>query len=65
MIEQDWEAAIGHGIGPQVGFILRRSKIAAQVEKMHAAPLDVCGTDSQDAIGYALQRLVVSISGVW
>ncbi|MBK8823540.1 MAG: hypothetical protein IPN58_13285 [Anaerolineales bacterium] len=32
MIEQGWEVAIGHGNGPQVGFILRRSEIAARVE---------------------------------
>ncbi|MEW6651243.1 MAG: carbamate kinase, partial [Chloroflexota bacterium] len=40
----------------QVGFILRRSEIAAKVEGMHEVPLDVCGADSQGAIGYALQQ---------
>ncbi len=56
MIEAGWEVAIGHGNGPQVGFILRRSEIAAKVEGMHEVPLDVCGADSQGAIGYALQQ---------
>ena len=56
MIEQGWEVAIGHGNGPQVGFILRRSEIAAKVAGMHEVPLDVCGSDSQGAIGYALQQ---------
>lgn len=56
MIEDGWDVAIGHGNGPQVGFILRRSEIAAQVEGMHEVPLDVCGADSQGAIGYALQQ---------
>jgi len=56
MIEQGWDVAIGHGNGPQVGFILRRSEIAAKVEGMHEVPLDVCGADSQGAIGYALQQ---------
>ena len=56
MIEQGWDVAIGHGNGPQVGFILRRSEIAARVEGMHEVPLDVCGADSQGAIGYALQQ---------
>jgi len=56
MIEAGWEIAIGHGNGPQVGFILRRSEIAARVEGMHEIPLDVCGADSQGAIGYALQQ---------
>jgi len=56
MIGQGWDVAIGHGNGPQVGFILRRSEIAAKVEGMHEVPLDVCGADSQGAIGYALQQ---------
>jgi carbamate kinase len=56
MIEAGWRVAIGHGNGPQVGFILRRSEIAARVEGMHELPLDVCGADSQGAIGYALQQ---------
>src|SRR5512139_3364234 len=56
MIAAGWDVAIGHGNGPQVGFILRRSEIAAKVEGMHEVPLDVCGADSQGAIGYALQQ---------
>lgn len=56
MIEGGWDVVIGHGNGPQVGFILRRSEIAAKVEGMHEVPLDVCGADSQGAIGYALQQ---------
>ena len=56
LIEHGWDVAIGHGNGPQVGFILRRSEIAAKVEGMHEVPLDVCGADSQGAIGYALQQ---------
>jgi carbamate kinase len=56
MIEAGWNIAIGHGNGPQVGFILRRSEIAAKVEGMHEVPLDVCGADSQGAIGYELQQ---------
>lgn len=56
MIEAGWTVAIGHGNGPQVGFILRRSEIANKVEGMHEVPLDVCGSDSQGAIGYALQQ---------
>ena len=56
MIEAGWDVAIGHGNGPQVGFILRRSEIAAKTEGMHEVPLDACGADSQGAIGYALQQ---------
>jgi carbamate kinase len=56
MIEAGWDVVIGHGNGPQVGFILRRSEIAHKVEGMHEIPLDVCGADTQGALGYALQQ---------
>ena len=56
MIQRGWDVAISHGNGPQVGFILRRSELAASVAGLHEVPLDVCGADSQGAIGYALQQ---------
>ncbi len=56
MIEQGWTVAIGHGNGPQVGFVLRRSEIAHRVEGVHEVPLDYCGADTQGATGYALQQ---------
>jgi carbamate kinase len=61
MIEQGWDVAIGHGNGPQVGYILRRSEIAAKAAGMHEVPLDVCGADTQGAIGYALQQNLQNI----
>jgi carbamate kinase len=54
LIKEGWEVAIGHGNGPQVGFILRRSELARH--ELHEVPLDVCGADTQGAIGYALQQ---------
>jgi carbamate kinase len=54
MIRSGWDVAIGHGNGPQVGFILRRSELASH--ELHEVPLDVCGADTQGAIGYALQQ---------
>ncbi len=54
MIQAGWDVAIAHGNGPQVGFILRRSELAAH--ELHEVPLDVCGADTQGAIGYALQQ---------
>ena len=36
MIEAGYEVVIGHGNGPQVGFILRRSEIAAKAEELLA-----------------------------
>ena len=54
MIADGWNVAITHGNGPQVGFILRRSELAAH--ELHEVPLDACGADTQGAIGYALQQ---------
>jgi len=54
MIKDGWNVVVTHGNGPQVGFILRRSELAAQ--ELHEVPLDVCGADTQGAIGYALQQ---------
>ena len=56
MIAAGWNVTVAHGNGPQVGFILRRSEIAAKAAGMHEVPMDVCGADSQGAIGYALQQ---------
>src|SRR6266700_1052126 len=54
MIKDGWNVVVTHGNGPQVGFILRRSELASH--ELHEVPLDVCGADSQGAIGYALQQ---------
>ena len=63
IIEDGWTLAIGHGNGPQVGFILRRSEIAHRVEGMHEVPLDVCNADTQGAIGYELQQALQNGNG--
>ena len=44
---------VTHGNGPQVGFILRRSELAAP--ELHMVPLDSCVADTQGALGYHLQ----------
>jgi carbamate kinase len=54
MIKDGWEVVIGHGNGPQVGFILRRSELAAH--ELHEVPMDAIVADTQGAIGYALQQ---------
>jgi carbamate kinase len=54
IIKDGWNVAIGHGNGPQVGFILRRSELASH--ELHDVPLDVCDADTQGAIGYELQQ---------
>lgn len=47
---------ITHGNGPQVGFIMHRSDLAWEVEKMHRVPLENCVADTQGSIGYQFQQ---------
>ena len=54
LIADGWQIVITHGNGPQVGFIMRRSELAAH--ELHEVPLEVCVADTQGAIGYALQQ---------
>jgi carbamate kinase len=58
LVQAGWDVAISHGNGPQVGFIMRRSELARH--ELHEVPLDVCGADTQGAIGYALQQNLVN-----
>jgi carbamate kinase len=52
--DADVRLVVTHGNGPQVGFILRRSEIAAT--SLHQVPLDSCVADTQGALGYQLER---------
>ena len=54
LVADGWDVVITHGNGPQIGFILRRSDLASH--ELHEVPLDVCGADTQGAIGYMFQR---------
>ena len=54
MIDSGWDVVLTHGNGPQVGFILRRSELAAH--ELHEVPLDSCVADTQGAIGYMMQK---------
>jgi len=54
MVSEGWRLAVVHGNGPQVGFIMRRSELAAH--ELHEVPMDACGADTQGALGYALQQ---------
>jgi carbamate kinase len=46
---------LAHGNGPQVGNVLLRSEFAKPI--LHPVPLDVCGADTQGAMGYMLAQL--------
>lgn len=54
MIEAGWDVVLTHGNGPQVGFILRRSELAAS--EVAPVPLDYAVGDTQGAIGYMFQK---------
>jgi len=46
---------VTHGNGPQVGNILLRAEYARPI--LHPLPLDICGADTQGAMGYMLAQL--------
>lgn len=54
MSRMDYELAIVHGNGPQVGNIVLASETAADV--VPPMPFDVCGAMSQGYIGYHIQQ---------
>jgi len=56
VITNGWRVVITHGNGPQVGNILLRSDLAKRFGNMPVIPLDICGADTQGAIGYMLQQ---------
>lgn len=49
-----WQVVLTHGNGPQVGYILRRSEIAAA--EVPIVPMDYATADTQGAIGVMFQR---------
>ncbi len=54
MLTSGWEVVLTHGNGPQVGFNLLRSELAASVAP--PLPLDVLGAQTQGSIGYLFQQ---------
>jgi len=56
---QNYYYIITHGNGPQIGNILLRSEYSS--EHLFKLPLDVCGADSQGALGYMLAQLSNSL----
>ena len=49
---------ITHGNGPQVGFIYRRGELARH--ELPLIPLDICGADTQGAIGYMIEMALLN-----
>ncbi len=56
MLARGWDVVLTHGNGPQVGFGLLRSELAAGV--VPPLPLDVLGAQTQGSIGYLIQQVL-------
>ncbi|MBS3907417.1 MAG: carbamate kinase [Syntrophaceae bacterium] len=58
LIAEGLNLVITHGNGPQVGFIYRRGELARH--ELPLIPLDICGADTQGAIGYMIQMALLN-----
>jgi len=58
LIAEGLSIVITHGNGPQVGFLYRRGEIARH--ELPLIPLDICGADTQGAIGYMIQMALLN-----
>ena len=55
LVADGWRIVLTHGNGPQVGFIMRRSDLVADIEpELPQLALDMAVADSQGSIGYIL-----------
>src|SRR3989442_12255994 len=55
MLASGWDVVLTHGNGPQVGFNLLRSELAARIAP--PLPLDVLGAQTQGSIGHLIQQV--------
>ncbi|MDP2973373.1 MAG: carbamate kinase [Deltaproteobacteria bacterium] len=58
LIAEGLKIVITHGNGPQVGFLYRRGELARH--ELPLIPLDICGADTQGAIGYMIQMALLN-----
>jgi carbamate kinase len=55
LVADGWRVVLTHGNGPQVGFIMRRSDLVADIEPgLPQLGLDMAVADSQGSLGYIL-----------
>src|SRR3954453_5984662 len=55
LVADGWRVVLTHGNGPQVGFIMRRSDLVADIEPgLPQLDLDMAVADSQGSLGYIL-----------
>jgi carbamate kinase len=58
LVAEGLSLVITHGNGPQVGFIYRRGELARH--ELPLIPLDICGADTQGAIGYMIEKALLN-----
>jgi carbamate kinase len=54
LVKEGWRVILTHGNGPQVGFALRRSELAAR--EVNPVPMDYAIANTQGTIGYMFQK---------
>jgi carbamate kinase len=61
LVAAGWRIVLTHGNGPQVGFIIRRSDLVADIEPgLPQLALDMAVADSQGSLGYILANTLQS-----
>jgi carbamate kinase len=58
LVTESLDLVITHGNGPQVGFLYRRGELARH--ELPLIPLDICGADTQGAIGYMIEKALLN-----
>ena len=58
MVQNGWRVIVTHGNGPQVGFILRRSELAAH--EVPTIPLYYGGSNTQGTLGFMFQTALLN-----
>jgi carbamate kinase len=58
LIAEGIHLVITHGNGPQVGFLYRRGELSRN--ELPLIPLDICGADTQGAMGYMIEKALLN-----
>lgn len=56
LIEMDYNLVIGHGNGPQVGYVLLQHEAAERLYEMESMPMDFCVAETQGSIAYLIEQ---------
>ena len=56
LVDLDYNLVIGHGNGPQVGYVLLQHEAATRLYEMESMPMDFCVAETQGSIGYLIEQ---------